>query len=65
VQDLTGRFGATVLPMQDGSVMVLGGVAGIGGDKPADWLLSSGALVVPTGAFDAAICADHQPLAAK
>jgi hypothetical protein len=70
-----GRLGATVVPLDAAGdmVLVLGGIAGIGGQEPsdwtepyewktpADWILSTGMIAVRRDLFDPAVCDANRP----
>lgn len=71
----TGRLGAAVVPLDSNGdmVMVIGGLAGMGGQEPldwtepydwktpSDWILSTGVIAVRQGLFDASICEENRP----
>lgn len=72
VEDVQSRLGALVLPLDEGSAMVLGGMDGFGFPKqdgsgspppPATTpILSTGYVQVLDGYFDSDICVQHVPL---
>jgi hypothetical protein len=52
----SGRLGAAALPLRDGRVLAMGGLSGLGGNDPREWLQSSGVVVFSGGDAVHALC---------